>query len=100
MRLLPVSEAIVRSYSWNTLFVRQPSCRQINARAKSGDWSKMLVFAPWRRYTGPTVMATDASNPEEIVAATRARYGVLGFLCSLSFILYIDRICISQAATN
>src|SRR5437588_8570831 len=60
----------------------------------------MLVFAPWRRYTGPTVMATDACNPEEIVAATRARYGVLGFLCSLSFILYIDRICISQAATN
>jgi MFS family permease len=45
-------------------------------------------------------MATDAHNPEEIVAATRARYGVLGFLCSLSFILYIDRICISQAATH
>jgi sugar phosphate permease len=30
--------------------------------------------------------------------ATRVRYGVLAFLCALTFILYIDRICISQAA--
>ena len=29
---------------------------------------------------------------------TRARYGVLGFLCSLSFVLYIDRACIGKAA--
>jgi MFS family permease len=29
---------------------------------------------------------------------TRARYGVLGFLCSLSFVLYLDRVCIGQAA--
>ena len=28
---------------------------------------------------------------------TRARYGVLGFLCALSFVLYIDRVCIGQA---
>lgn len=28
---------------------------------------------------------------------TRARYGVLGLLCAMSFILYLDRICISQA---
>jgi MFS transporter, ACS family, glucarate transporter len=30
---------------------------------------------------------------------TRVRYGVMGFLCSLAFILYIDRICIGQAGT-
>jgi ACS family glucarate transporter-like MFS transporter len=29
---------------------------------------------------------------------TRVRYQVLGMLCLLSFILYLDRICISQAA--
>src|SRR5438128_12671371 len=32
--------------------------------------------------------------------ATRVRYGVLTFLCTLSFILYIDRICISKAAPS
>lgn len=30
---------------------------------------------------------------------TRVRYGVMGYLCSLAFILYIDRICIGQAGT-
>src|SRR5438132_1996303 len=30
--------------------------------------------------------------------ATLVRYRVLGWLCSLSFILYIDRLCISKAA--
>src|SRR5260221_4015934 len=29
---------------------------------------------------------------------TRVRYGVLGYLCAMSFILYLDRVCISQAA--
>ena len=28
---------------------------------------------------------------------TYARYGVLGFLCSMAFVLYLDRVCISQA---
>jgi MFS family permease len=28
---------------------------------------------------------------------TRVRYGVMGYLCSLAFILYIDRVCIGQA---
>ncbi|MGD9723175.1 MAG: MFS transporter [Pirellulales bacterium] len=28
---------------------------------------------------------------------SRARYGVLGFLCSLAFVLYIDRVCIGKA---
>lgn len=31
---------------------------------------------------------------------TRVRYGVMGYLCSLAFILYIDRICIGQAGTT
>jgi ACS family glucarate transporter-like MFS transporter len=30
---------------------------------------------------------------------SRVRYGVMGYLCALAFILYIDRICIGQAAT-
>src|SRR5262249_8610559 len=30
---------------------------------------------------------------------TRVRYGVMGYLCALAFILYIDRICIGQAGT-
>jgi sugar phosphate permease len=30
---------------------------------------------------------------------TRVRYGVMIYLCTLAFILYIDRVCISQAGT-
>ena len=30
-------------------------------------------------------------------SASRVRYGVLAFLASLTFILYLDRVCISQA---
>jgi ACS family glucarate transporter-like MFS transporter len=30
---------------------------------------------------------------------TKVRYGVMGYLCTLAFILYIDRICIGQAGT-
>lgn len=33
-------------------------------------------------------------------APSRARLGVLGFLSSLFFVLYLDRICISQAASS
>src|ERR1700752_3888683 len=32
--------------------------------------------------------------------ATRVRYQVLGLLCLLTFILYLDRICIGQAASS
>src|SRR5437868_8430945 len=41
--------------------------------------------------------------PAEALAAgrpTMARYGVLFFLCTLALLLYIDRICIGQAATS
>src|SRR5262245_50073325 len=44
---------------------------------------------------GPTPPVSDSPAA---APATRVRYGVLAFLAGLSFILYIDRICISQAA--
>src|SRR5919198_1509062 len=31
---------------------------------------------------------------------TRARFVVLGFLCALTFVLYLDRVCISQALVS
>jgi len=31
---------------------------------------------------------------------TCARYGVMAYLCSLAFILYVDRVCIGQAGTS
>jgi MFS family permease len=46
-------------------------------------------------------MAADNVTPailSDAAPPTRVRYGVLAFLCSLSFILYLDRICIGQAA--
>jgi MFS family permease len=43
-----------------------------------------------------------ATSAAKLAAAparpTRVRYGVLAYLCSLSFVLYIDRICMSKAA--
>jgi hypothetical protein len=29
----------------------------------------------------------------------RVRYGVLGFLAAMTFVLYLDRVCIGQSAT-
>src|SRR5436309_10744709 len=40
------------------------------------------------------------NQPVETTTRTQARYGVLGFLCALAFVLYIDRICIAQAALS
>ena len=37
------------------------------------------------------------SNPPALHPPTRARYGVLGFACSLALLTYLDRICIMQA---
>jgi len=31
---------------------------------------------------------------------TRVRYGVLAFLCSLTFVLYLDRVCMGKAAVS
>lgn len=42
---------------------------------------------------------TDQSRDLSEQAPTRVRYGVMGLLCGLAFVLYIDRICIGQAGT-
>lgn len=39
--------------------------------------------------------AAESSSTVEI--PTRARYGVMSFLCTLAFVLYLDRVCIAQA---
>src|SRR6516162_7514588 len=39
-----------------------------------------------------------ASATTAAVPATWVRYRVLAWICSLSFILYLDRLCISKAA--
>jgi MFS transporter, ACS family, glucarate transporter len=44
-------------------------------------------------------------EPHETVPATsdppsRARFGVLAFLCTLALLLYVDRVCIGQAETS
>src|SRR5260370_20265307 len=46
---------------------------------------------------GAKELASAAPSSEFPTQATRVRYRVLGWLCSLSFILYIDRLCISKA---
>jgi MFS transporter, ACS family, glucarate transporter len=42
-------------------------------------------------------IAIDSAGDSLAAQPTRARYGVLAFLCSLSFVLYIDRACIGKA---
>ena len=51
-------------------------------------------------YQSPVEAGSAADPAADSVAAQPARlgkYGVLAFLCSLSFILYLDRICIAKA---
>jgi ACS family glucarate transporter-like MFS transporter len=43
-------------------------------------------------------MPDQPENPSDQLP-THVRYGVMGLLCSLAFVLYIDRICIGQAGT-
>jgi MFS transporter, ACS family, glucarate transporter len=43
-------------------------------------------------------MTMPSEETQSAPAPTHVRHGVLGFLCVMSFILYLDRICISQAA--
>lgn len=50
-----------------------------------------------------TKLSTRPQQPPDVAplaAPSRVRLGVLGFLGSLFFILYLDRICISQAASS
>jgi MFS family permease len=43
-------------------------------------------------------MNTAVSSPPGLTPATRVRYGVLGFACSLSMITYLDRVCFGSVA--
>jgi MFS family permease len=45
-------------------------------------------------------MKQDLSPPAAQDQATRVRYGVLGFACSLSMITYLDRVCFGTAVTH
>lgn len=48
-------------------------------------------------------LTTDAPLPvieQNTEVPTRVRYGVLVFLCTLAMLLYIDRVCIGQAAKS
>jgi MFS family permease len=56
--------------------------------------SNAVQLAPARRK--PDVLRQRGPEAEP----TRVRYGVLAYLCSLSFILYIDRSCIGKAAPS
>ncbi len=41
-----------------------------------------------------------ALSPAGVQVPTRARFGVLGFLCSLSLLTYLDRVCIMRVSEN
>jgi ACS family glucarate transporter-like MFS transporter len=43
-------------------------------------------------------LTTPAERPEQAAEPTAVRYGVLGFLAAMTFVLYLDRVCIGQAA--
>lgn len=47
---------------------------------------------------GPYRASSDSAS-KELGPPTRARFGVLGFLCTLALLLYVDRVCIGQAAS-
>src|SRR5262249_38535458 len=82
------------------------SARQGAGRIRQGGRREGTVGAgpalcpgPVGRYTGRSPMAADdLAAGEGRERPTRARYGVLAFLCGLAFVPYIDRICISKAA--
>lgn len=53
-------------------------------------------------YESPQAVSSDSIGDSSVLEprATWARFGVLLFLCSLAFVLYIDRVCIGQAADD
>src|SRR5436190_571462 len=42
-------------------------------------------------------LATHRAAPHQVPPPTRARFVTLGFLASMAFVLYLDRVCIAQA---
>jgi MFS family permease len=57
------------------------------------------VLGSGARLTAHQPSGNDLSDPPA-APPTGLRYGVLGYLCALSFILYIDRSCIGKAAPS
>ena len=53
-------------------------------------------------YESPQAVSSDSIGDSSVLEPrpTWARFGVLLFLCSLAFVLYIDRVCIGQAADD
>ena len=54
-------------------------------------------------YQPPEFRSTETPSPESsenLMRPSNTRFGVLAFLCSMAFILYLDRICFGQAATQ
>lgn len=45
-------------------------------------------------------MSRDLSATPAVETPTRVRYGVLGFVCTLSMITYLDRVCFSSAQSD
>ena len=45
-------------------------------------------------------MSDTLTPPAKLAAATRVRYGVLGFACALSMITYLDRVCFGTVAPD
>jgi len=49
---------------------------------------------------GTTAVSLTSPAAAATAPASRARFGVLGFLCGLFFLLYLDRVCIGKAAPH
>jgi MFS family permease len=45
-------------------------------------------------------MSRDVSSSPQVQKASRVRFGVLGFVCALSMITYLDRVCFGTAIQN
>src|SRR5262249_8594175 len=46
------------------------------------------------------LMNGDLSQKTVLLKPTRVRFGVLGFVCALSMITYLDRVCFGSAASS
>ena len=70
----------------------------LGARAYTGSVPLFLAFSLLALATCGLFACSSDPAPERSRRMTRIRYRVLAWLCSLSMITYIDRVCISTAA--
>ncbi len=70
--------------------------RKIGTVPVLGVDAKCLIGRP-RGFRLRGVSSQETQLPDPDARPTRARYTVLGFLCSLALVLYLDRVCIGQA---